>query len=89
MTNSTMGTHAVSNVLYNTFLKTGTTQHRRNLRAIFQYLERTYRKVGETVFVWECSDGTRRNDMKLKERRFKLDIWKKLFPLRMVRHWNR
>ena len=84
MTKSTMGTQAASNVLYNTFLKTGTTQHQRNLRAIFQYLERTYRKAGETVIVWECSDGTRRNDIKLKEGRFKLDTWKKLFPLRMV-----
>ena len=65
------------------------TTHRRNLRATLQYLKKTYRKAGETVFVRECSDRTRSNDLKLKEGRFKLDIWKKVFTLRMVRHWNR
>ncbi|KFQ34855.1 hypothetical protein N332_14503, partial [Mesitornis unicolor] len=29
------------------------------------------------------------NDFKLKEGRFSLDIRKKLFPLRLERHWNR
>ena len=25
----------------------------------------------------------------MEEGRFRLDIWKKLFPVRVVRHWNR
>ena len=54
----------------------------------FQYLKRAYRKAGEGLFIRACSDMMRENVFKLEEGRFRLDIRKKLFTVRVVRHWN-
>ncbi|KAK4821835.1 hypothetical protein QYF61_004195 [Mycteria americana] len=60
-----------------------------DLTAAFQYLEGAYEKAGEGLFTRACGDRTRGNGFKLKEGRFRLDIRKKLFSVRVVRHWNR
>ncbi|GAB0178199.1 hypothetical protein GRJ2_000285200 [Grus japonensis] len=61
---------------------------RGDLTAAFRYLKEACRKAGEGLSIRECSDGTRGNGFKLKEGRFRLDIRKKFFTARVVRHWN-
>ena len=60
-----------------------------DLIAAFQYLKGAYGKDGEGLFIRECSNRTRGNSFKLKEGRFRLDIRKKLFTVRVTRHRNR
>jgi len=60
-----------------------------DLIAAFQYLKGAYRKDGDGLVTRACSDRTRGNGCKLKEGRFRLDIRKKFFTMRVVKHWNR
>jgi len=60
-----------------------------DLRAAFQYLKGAYRKDGEGLFTRVCSDRTRGKSFEPKEGRFRLDIRKKFFTMKVVKHWNR
>jgi len=57
-----------------------------DLIAAFWYLQGAYKKAGEELFTSICSDKTRGSVFKLKEGRFRLDIRKKFFTTRVVRH---
>jgi len=76
----------------NIFIKTNNPYCNRRLQgdliADFQYLKGVYRKDGENIFSRACCDRTS-NGFKLRESRFRLDIRKKFFTMRVVKYWNR
>jgi len=59
-----------------------------DLVADFQYLKGSYRTEGDRLFSRVCGDRTVGNGFKIKEGRFRLDIRKKSFRVRVLRHWN-
>ncbi|KAK4822049.1 hypothetical protein QYF61_008858 [Mycteria americana] len=59
-----------------------------DLNAAFQYLKGACKEDGD-FFTRTCSDRTWGDGFKLKEGRFRLDIRKKFFMMRVVRHWNK
>jgi len=61
----------------------------RELTAAFQYLKGAYKKDGDKLFSRAYCDRTRGNGFKLKGGSFRLDIRKKLFIMRVVKHWDR
>ena len=60
-----------------------------DLIVAFQYLKGAYKKDGDRLFSRACSDRTRGNGFKIKLCRFRPDIRKKFFTMRVVKHWNR
>ena len=65
------------------------TKVQEDLTEAFQYLKRGYRKAEEGLFIRVCSDRMGRNGFKLEEDRFRLDIRKKFYTVRVMRRWNR
>ena len=59
-----------------------------DLIAAFQYLKGAYRKVGAGLFIRLCSGRTSEGGFKMEEGRFRQDMGRKFFTVRMVRHWN-
>jgi len=59
---------------------------RGDLRAACQYLKGACKKDGSRHFSKAYSDRARGNGFKLKEGRFGLDIKKKFFTMRVVKH---
>ncbi|PKU49597.1 hypothetical protein llap_150 [Limosa lapponica baueri] len=59
-----------------------------DLIAAFQ-LKGAYKKDTEGLLTSACSDRRRDNAFKLKEGRFRLDIRKNFFMMRVVRYWNK
>jgi len=57
--------------------------------AAFQYLKGAYKKGGDRLFSKACSDRTTDNGFKLKGGRFRWDMRKKFFTVRVMKHWNR
>ena len=55
----------------------------------FQYLKGAYKQEGQQLLRRVGSDRTRGYGLKLRQGRFRLDIRRKFFTLRVVTHWNR
>jgi len=59
------------------------------LIAAFQCLQGACRKDGDKHFRKAYCDRTKSNGFELNEGRFRLDIKKKFFAIRVVKHWPR
>ena len=62
---------------------------RGDLAVAFWYLKGAQKKAGDRLFSRASCNRTRGNGFKLKEGRFRLDIRKKFFTMRVVEPWPR
>ena len=66
---------------------------KRRLRGVlivaFRCLEGACKKDGDKLFSRACCNRTRGDVFKLREGRCRLDIRKKFFTVRVVKHWDR
>jgi len=57
--------------------------------AAFQYVKKVYKKDGDKLPSRACCNRTRGDGFKLNDGGFRLDIMKKFFMMRVVRHWHK